>query len=216
MPSLKATRWGPAEGPVQQLVVICHGVGASGRDLIDLAPVWGRALPRAVFTAPDAPEPYDMAPTGRQWFSLVDRSPPKLLAGVAVAADALDAFVASEAARLGLDHDAVALMGFSQGAMTVLHAGLRRAPGPCGVLAFSGAWLPPATVAARPPVLLVHGEADDVVPVGRSRDAEAALGAAGVDVTALYLPGLGHWIDEAGRAAGARFLGRVFAVKMAS
>ncbi|HEX3347939.1 MAG TPA: prolyl oligopeptidase family serine peptidase [Acetobacteraceae bacterium] len=211
MAELEATRRDPAAGPAQQLVVLCHGVGANGRDLIDLAPVWAQALPHAAFVAPDGPEPYDMAPTGRQWFSLIDRTPAKLLAGVAVAAGALDRFVTAEAARLGLGRDSVALMGFSQGAMTVLHTGLAYGPNVGGILSFSGAWLPPPVAAARPPVLIVHGEADDVVPVFRSREAEAALRRAGVDVTALYRPRVGHWIDDAGLTAGAQFLTRVFA-----
>lgn len=212
MPKLDGPRWGPATEPARCLVVLCHGVGADGHDLIDLGPYWSKALPNAVFAAPDAPERYDMAPMGRQWFSLADRAPAKMLAGVAVAADALDGFVADELARLGLPAHAYALVGFSQGAMTVLHAGLRRAGGPCAILAYSGAWLPPAAVRAHPPVLLAHGEADEVVPVSRSRDAEAALRAEGIDVTTVYAPGLGHGIDDAGLSAGAILLQRAFAV----
>jgi phospholipase/carboxylesterase len=211
MPILDGPRWGPAAAPVRQLVVLCHGVGADGHDLIDLGPYWSRALPHAAFVAPDAPEPYDMAPMGRQWFSLADRTPARMLAGVAAAADALDIFVAAELARLGLPPDAYALMGFSQGAMTVLHAGLRRVGGPRAILAFSGAWLPPDAVRAHPPVLLAHGEADTVVPPARSHEAEAALRREGIIVEAVYRPGLGHGIDDSGLSAGALLLQRAFA-----
>jgi phospholipase/carboxylesterase len=197
-------------------VVICHGVGADGHDLIDLAPVWGtRAVPDAAFVAPDAPEPYDMAPAGRQWYSLRDRTPSILEAGVRGVAPRLTAFIAAELSRLGLPPDAYALVGFSQGAMTVLFTGLRMPTPPRAIVAYSGALLAPQSLSiemtGRPPVLLVHGEEDEVVPVGRSRDAETILLAAGVPVQSLYCPRLGHGIDEAGLSTGGLFLQRAFA-----
>jgi phospholipase/carboxylesterase len=206
---LDGPRWGPREGRAEQLVVLCHGVGADGHDLIDLAPGWAQALPHAAFVAPDAPEAYDMAPVGRQWFSLADRAPARLAAGVAVAAESLESFVESECLRLGVGRDSVALMGFSQGAMTALHAGLRMAAPPRAILAYSGRLIAPA-VATSAAVLLVHGADDEVVPVTGSREAEAALLAAGVAVEAVYCPGLGHGIDSAGIAFGALFLQRAF------
>ena len=215
MTLLDGPRWGPREpGPAQQLVVLCHGLGADGQDLIDLAPYWGRTLAHAAFAAPDAPESCDMGPFGRQWFSLGDRAPAQIAAGVAVARTALDAFIDAELARLGLAPDAYALMGFSQGAMTALYTGLRRTVAPRGVLAFSGALVAAdrlGEASAKPPVLIVHGEDDAVVPVERSRLAQGALEAAGFEVQAMYCPRLGHGIDEAGLSAGALFLQRVFA-----
>ncbi len=216
MPELDGPRWGPASGGApKQLVVLCHGLGADGHDLIDLAPTWAHALPRAAFVAPNAPEPCDLAPMGRQWWSVADRSPPVVEAGVRRAASFLNPFLDAELVRLKLPADAYALMGFSQGAMTALFTGLRRAVAPRAILAFSGALIAPDSLAAelthRPPVLLVHGEADDVVPVERSRDAEAALRAAGVPVEATYIPRLGHGIDETGLAMGALTLQRCFA-----
>ncbi len=216
MAELQAVRWGPASGAVaRQLVVICHGVGANGQDLIDLAPHWGQALPDAVFAAPDAPEPYDGAPFGRQWWAIGDRDPARMAAGAEAARPLLDAFIDAELARLGLPADAYALMGFSQGAMMVLYAGLRRATAPKAILAYSGALIAPDKLAARAnsaPVLLVHGVADDVVPAFRSRDAEAALRAAGVPVQSVFTPGLGHAIDAAGLKTGAGALRAAFAV----
>jgi len=215
MPVIDGPRWGPAEaGPARQLVVLCHGLGADGHDLIDLAPLWGRTLPHAAFAAPDAPEACDMGPFGRQWFSVADRTPARIAAGAASARDALDAFIDAELARLGLPTDAYALMGFSQGAMTALYTGLRRATAPRGILAFSGALVAPERLAeatARPPILLVHGEDDEVVPATRSRTAQGALEAAGFGVTALYCPRLGHGIDDAGLSAASLFLQRIFA-----
>jgi len=211
---LRSVSWGPAAGPAKGLVVLCHGV-ADGRDLIGLAPHWGSALPQLAFTAPDAPEPYAQAPMGRQWYDLADRTPARMEAGAARARPLLDAFVDAELARLGLPPDAYALMGFSQGAMMALYAGLRRAVAPRAILAFSGALLAPGRLAEQrtnaAPVLLVHGEADDVVPAARSRDAEQALRAEGVSVESVFRPGLGHSIDDAGLAVGAAFLQRAFA-----
>ena len=204
-------------GPARQLVALLHGVGADGADLIGLAPVLARALPDAAFVAPDAPFPCDMAPYGRQWFSLQDRSPARLAAGVRAAEPLLRAFLDAELSRLSLPASALALAGFSQGAMTALHAGLRMADPPAAILAYSGALLAPESlpgeIAARPPppVLLVHGEMDGVVPVRATRMAEAALRGAGVPVEALYIPGLGHTIDESGLSAGVAALLRAFA-----
>ncbi len=207
-------------GPARQLVVLLHGVGADGSDLIGLAPVLSAALPDAAFVAPDAPFPCDMAPFGRQWFSLQDRSPARLAAGVHAVAPALQGFVEGELARLSLPASALALAGFSQGAMMALHVGLRMAEPPAAILAYSGALLEtPESLAAevvaarapRPPVLLVHGDSDGVVPVGASRMAEAALRGAGVPVEALYIPGLDHSIDETGLSAGLAVLRRAFA-----
>ncbi|MEO3472462.1 prolyl oligopeptidase family serine peptidase [Roseomonas sp. CAU 1739] len=205
-------RFGPANGgPPDALVVLVHGFGADGNDLIDLAAVWAEVLPGALFVAPHAPEPCDGVPYGRQWFALWDRSATQLEAGVAGAASALGRFVAVEAGRLGLASDRVALMGFSQGAMTVLETGLCGAlPEAACILAYSGGMIGADRLAERlaasPAVLLVHGEADEVVPVAASRMAEAALRQAGVPVRALYRPGLGHGLDEVGLAAGAEVL----------
>lgn len=213
---LDGPRFGPKNGTrAEQLVVLCHGVGADGHDLIDLAPYWSVALPAACFTAPNAPEPYSLAPQGRQWFDLSDRSPARLASGVRRAGRALDRFIDSELARLGLPATDYALMGFSQGAMTVLFAGLRRTPGPRAILAYSGALIAPETLAAerrnRAPVLIVHGEADQVLPASLSHDAERALAAEGIPVEAHFRPGLGHGIDDAGLSVGALFLQRAFA-----
>jgi phospholipase/carboxylesterase len=215
MAELDGPRWGPASKTApQQLVVLCHGVGADGHDLIDLAPTWSHAVPDALFVAVDAPFPHDSG-FGRQWWSVADRTPSVMEVGVRRAAAFLNAFIDTELARLGLPPDAYALMGFSQGAMTALFTGLRRAVAPRAILAFSGALIAPDSLATElanhAPVLLVHGEADDVVPAHRSRDAEQALLAAGVPVEAAYVPRLGHGIDDTGLAMGALALQRGFA-----
>ena len=214
MAELEALRWGPAsKGTPQQLVVLCHGVGADRHDLIDLGHAWGHAVPDALFASVDAPLVHDSG-FGRQWWSVADRTPSVMEAGVRRAQPLLDQFIDAELARLHLPPDAYALMGFSQGAMMVLVTGLRRAHAPRTILAFSGALIAPeklpAELANRAPVLLVHGEADDVVPATRSHDAEAALQTAGVPVESLYVPRLGHGIDDSGISMGALALQRAF------
>ena len=213
MSELNVLRRAPASGPATILVVLCHGVGADGRDLIGLAESWAQAAPGAAFVAPDGPEPCDMSPMGRQWFSLQDHTPAVLDAGARRAAPLLLATIDAELARLALGAELVALMGFSQGAMMALHAGLRRRPPPAGILAFSGALLDTprldAEIVGRPPVLLVHGRDDAVVPFACGPAAETALRRVGVPVVLRLAAGVGHWIDEAGLAAGALFLQQV-------
>ena len=215
MITLDGPRFGPRSGgAAKQLVVLCHGLGADGQDLIDLAPTWAKSLPDAAFVAPDAPEECDLSPFGRQWFSVADRSPPMREAGVRSAATALDAFLDAELARLGLPADAYALMGFSQGAMTVLFTGLRRPVAPRAILAYSGGLIAAETLGAelchRPPVLLVHGEDDPVVLPSHSQEAADALVAHGVPVDLNFRPFLEHGIDETGIELGAAALRKGF------
>ena len=213
MTKLDGPRWGPKSGgPPRQLVVLAHGLGADGHDLIDLGPSWGNALPDALFVAPDAPEPNAGSAFARQWFDVQERTPAQMAAGVALGAAALLGFIEAELARLGLPPAQVALMGFSQGAMVSLHAGLRRTMPPRAILAYAGALLDPALppLAAPPPVLLVHGEADTVVPPEASARAAEVLRAAGVAVELLTVPRLGHGLDDTGLSAGGLFLQRAF------
>lgn len=201
-------------GKAKQLVVLMHGVGADGADLIELASVFGQALPDAAFISPDAPYPCDMAPYGRQWFSLQDRTPAVLLAAVRLTAQIVDGFLDDRLASLGLGDDRLAIVGFSQGTMTGLHVGLRRERAPAGIVGFSGRLLGPELLAEEaskqpPPVLLIHGEQDSVVPFAALADAERGLRAAGIAVETHACPGLDHGIDPAGMRLAATFLRRV-------
>ncbi len=212
---LEALHWGPAsQGAPKGLVVLCHGLGADAHDLFDLAPEWGDACPDSLFASVHAPEMH-YSGFGRQWWAVADRRPEVMEGGARNARRCLDVFLDAELARLGLPADAYALMGFSQGAMTALFTGLRRAVPPRAILAFSGALIAPdllaAEIANRAPVLIVHGEADSTVPASRSREAEAALRGLGVPVEQAYIPGLGHGIDDTGIAMGRLALQRAFA-----
>lgn len=189
------------------LVVFLHGLGADGNDLISLAPMLAPILPDTAFVSPHAPYPCDMAPMGRQWFSLQDHDPDVLIEGVRAVAPALNAFLDQELEAHGLTDDRLALVGFSQGTMTALHVALRRPKACAVVVGFSGALLKPevlgAEIASRPPVLLVHGEADEVVPFAALPAAQKSMELNGIPVAGFPRPGLGHGIDQEGLQAAA-------------
>jgi phospholipase/carboxylesterase len=197
-------------GKAAKLVILLHGLGADGNDLIGLAPYWAPALPDAEFMSPNAPFPCDMAPYGYQWFSVQDRTPGNLLAGVKASAPILDAFIDEALASRGLDETSAALVGFSQGTMMSLYVGLRRAKPFAGIVGFSGRLigreLLKTEIRARPPVLLVHGTDDPVVPYDSLADAETALKENDVPVETLSCVGMGHSIDQDGLTRAGRFL----------
>lgn len=208
---LEGTSLAPlSRGRATRLVVLLHGIAARGNDVLYLAQSWQAILPEAQFIAPDAPFPCDYLPDRRQWFSLEDRAPEKLLAGLREATLLLNRFLDELLADLGLGDSRLALAGFSQGAAMALYAGLRRQNQIAGVAAFSG-YLPSAgglygDIRSRPPVLLVHGEADDVVPFQAMASTKSMLEKAGVPVKAAARPGLGHAIDGAAIALAGDFL----------
>lgn len=211
---LDGPRYGPASGGApKQLVILLHGLGADGQDLIGLAPHWGNALPDAAFASPNAPFPCDMGPNGYQWFSVQERTPETLLAGVRAAAPVLDAFIDAELERTGLSEDKLALVGFSQGTMMSLFVGPRRERRLAGILGFSGRLIAPELLAgeirSKPPVMLAHGTMDELVPFDSMAAAEEGLKTAGIEVETLACPGIGHGIDQNGVVRGAEFLQRV-------
>src|SRR5208282_2564848 len=202
-----------AGGAAKELVILLHGWGADGNDLIGLAPHWAQSLPHAEFLSPHGPFPCDMG-FGRQWFSLVDRSPERVLAGVRATAPAIDGFIDEALEARGLDESRLALVGFSQGTMMALYVALRRARKLAGVVGYSGRLLDGPSlaeeIASKPRVLLVHGTADEMLPIEGMREAKRVLQALGVPVEAYERPGLGHGIDEFGLEAGRRFLAQAF------
>jgi phospholipase/carboxylesterase len=204
---------GPSRAPAgggapRQLVIFLHGYGADGNDLIGLAPFFAQALPHAEFLAPNAPERTDMG-VGYQWFGITNISPPLMAAGVRKAAPVLDEFIDGALKERGLSCDQLALIGFSQGTMMALDRTMRRGDA-AAVVGFSGLVADPSATlpkaAKHPPVLLVHGTADQVLPFASLGAAEHALATAGFPVETLERPGLGHGIDQEGAMRAAQFL----------
>ncbi len=206
----------PKRGSVKQLVIFLHGYGSNGDDLIGLAPLMRDALPDAQFLSPNAPTPCGMGGPGFEWFQLMDRSAPARLAGTQAAAPVLDAYITAQCERFGLAERDIALVGFSQGTMMSLHAAPRRKAALAGVVGYSGRLIDDGAlareIASRPPMLLVHGTQDEIVPYQGLELSKAALEALDVPVETVTCPGLGHGIDPAGLAAGGAFLQKVLAV----
>ena len=204
---------GPLSGKATSLVVFVHGYGADGSDLLGLADVLGPHLPGTMFVAPDAPEPCPGSKLGKQWFPIpwIDGSS-EVAAGIGLArsADDLNFFLDAQIAGAGLTARETALVGFSQGAMLALHVAPRRAQAMAGVVAISGRLLQPGRLAAeavvKPPVLLIHGDQDPVVPFADMGPAGEALVAAGFAVFGHVMRGTGHGIAPDGLGAALRFL----------
>jgi phospholipase/carboxylesterase len=206
-------------GQADSLVVLCHGYGANGEDLISLAPHWQRLLPNTAFSSPNAPEPCAMAPGGYQWFPISRLDPNEMHKGVVAAAPTLDGFLDSELERLGLDGSRLALVGFSQGTMMALQVGLRRKTPPAAIVGYSGALAGAGQlekeIRARPPILLIHGDADQMIPVDALHMAVQGLGQAGLAVRWHVSRGVGHGIDPEGLELGGRFLVDAFGGRLA-
>jgi phospholipase/carboxylesterase len=207
--ALSGPRLEPLNGKATHLVVLCHGYGADGNDLIGLAPHWQSALPGAAFAAPHAPEPCPGA--GYQWFPISRLDPEEMHKGVMAAAGVLEAFIKDELARLALSPDRLALVGFSQGTMMALHVGLRAGLRLAAIVGFSGLLTGPlSSLQGAPPVLLAHGDADDLIPPQALFVTAAALGTAGLCVQWHLSPGLAHGIDASEIALAGRFLSLAF------
>ena len=222
-PKLDGPRIEPRSGAARQLVVFLHGYGADGNDLIEIGRAWQGMLPHAAFVSPHAPRPCGQAPSGREWFPLTFRDPGERWTGVNAAAPVLNAFLDAELARRQLPPQALALVGFSQGTMMALHVGLRRAVPPAAIVGYSGMLVVPenvdpdafaAEVRVKPPVLLIHGDQDELIPV--QAVFHAAQGLAALDIPAEWhvSSGIGHGIDQEGLRQGGEFLARRFGVKL--
>lgn len=202
---LDGPRLPPASGKTKSLVVFLHGYGADGNDLIDLGREWQTLLPDTAFASPHAPEPCGMSPMGRQWFALTMRDPEERWRGVNHAQPSLDAFLDEELARNNLTPDRLALVGFSQGTMMALHVGLRRKIAPAAIVGFSG-YLAGADKLAdatgKPPILLVHGDRDEVLPLDSLFLAFNALCKAEIPCQWHISFGVGHGIDGGGLLHG--------------
>ncbi len=222
----------PLQGPhflaqnskARSLVIFLHGFGADGQDLIGLAPLFAQQLPHTAFHSPDGPQPCEISPFGRQWFSLAQYDPDYLRREPATQAEAFEAMSpgAKEAAPLldayihalinhyGLTPERVALVGFSQGTMMALHTGLRQETPFAAIVGFSGALVGSSTLqkelSSPCPVMLIHGEVDDMLPVHAVELAQTSLQKVGITPQVIKRPGLPHAIDETGAQQAAFFL----------
>jgi phospholipase/carboxylesterase len=202
-----------------QLVVFLHGYGADGNDLIDIGRAWQERLPHAAFMSPHAPHPCGQAAMGREWFPLTFRDPHERWNGVNAAAPALNALLDAELERRGLSASALALVGFSQGTMMALHVGLRRPQAVAAIVGYSGLLVLPVSggldamkdqVVSRPPVLLVHGDRDELIPPQALFHAAQGLSSLEIPVEWHLSHGVAHGIDAEGLRHGGEFLARQF------
>ena len=209
---LTSARKGAPKGQARSVVIFLHGYGANGADLLGLADPLAPHLPDTAFYAPDAPEKCQGNPFGFQWFPIpwLDGSSEEAArAGAAQAQQDIDAFIEQVLADEGLPPEAVALVGFSQGTMMSLATAPRRAAPIAGVVGFSGRLLEKddmGWVASKPPVLLIHGDADPMVPIQSLPEAADALTQAGFETYAHVCKGLGHSIDNEGLSLALGFL----------
>jgi len=214
--SLTGPSLAPRSGSATHLVVLVHGYGSDGHDLIGLAPHWQQAMPGAHFIAPHAPDPVPGSP-GFQWFPIARIDPAEMHRGVESAGPTMDQFLDSELKRLQLAPEKLILVGFSQGAMLSLHLGLRRAVPPAAIVGLSGLLTaPPPARVDGPPIFLAHGHADQVVPPQAMLMAAVTLGAAGRAVQWHMAPGIGHGVDPETMAQAGQFLGLAVAGQLAS
>ncbi|MFS4579815.1 alpha/beta hydrolase [Phaeobacter sp. C3_T13_0] len=211
---LKAERKAPLSGQTRSVVVFLHGYGANGADLLGLADPLGEHLPDTLFVAPDAPERCAGTPFGLQWFPIpwIDgSSEEESMRGMTASVEDLNAFLDALMVDEDVLPEQVVLFGFSQGTMMSLHVAPRREDAISGVVAFSGRLLSPETlkdeVVSKMPILLVHGDADDVVPPQSLPEAADALGEAGFqDVFAHIMKGTGHGIAPDGLSVALAFM----------
>ncbi len=216
MVDIDGPRVAPASGgPVRQLVILAHGYGADGEDLIGLAPHLATVLPDAAFIAPNAPERCAQGGFGYQWWGIESFSLDERWQGVTKAAPVLDDFISQELERAGLREKDLALVGFSQGTMMSLHVGPRRRESIAGIVGFSGALIGPdrlpEEIRTRPPVLMIHGDSDQMVPTQSMFDAVQGLAGAGLTAEWHVSQGTGHGIAQDGLVLACKFLARIFA-----
>jgi phospholipase/carboxylesterase len=206
-----ASRQPLSGAPPRQIVLLLHGFGSNGSDMLTLAPSWQQSLPDALFLAPHAPQRSGLG-AGYQWWGLSDLAPQALAAGAARAAPAVDAFIDRKLAQYDLTEADLAIIGFSQGTMMALHVGLRRARQIAAIVGYSGMLTGADQLRhddiTRPPVLLIHGAQDPVIPVAALHAAERDLKHLGIAVSTHISPGLGHSVDPAGLRLGRDFVGK--------
>jgi phospholipase/carboxylesterase len=183
----------------KQLVILLHGLGANKDDLIDLAQEYSDILPNAEFISPDAPFAYDMAPFGRQWFSLQTRDEDSIYNGIKNAAPILKEFIDDRLQVNGLTYNDLILMGFSQGSMMLFYLVPRLPEAPMATIAYSGmlvkADMLEKEIASCHNFLIIHGQLDDIIPYQRSINAQELLLAHNINAECHIIKNLGHGIN---------------------
>jgi phospholipase/carboxylesterase len=197
-------------GKPDALVILLHGYGSNGADLISLAPYWAKALPGAAFVSPNAIEAVPQAPGGYQWFPISNLDPHLMEQGARLAAQSVDRFIDRELDKYGLDESRLALVGFSQGTMMALHVALRRERQLAGVVGYSGLLVGAASIKpqmrSKPPIVLIHGDRDPTIPIPMMFEAAAALADAGHGAQWHISYGIPHSIGPDGLELGGAFL----------
>ena len=200
--------------PPEKIVIFCHGYGANGQDLIGLALNWQQDMPTISYFSPDAPFKSPGMPGGFQWWDIAGFSEAEQEAGVTMAGPILNTFIDQTLDDAGLQEEDLALVGFSQGTMLSLFVGLQRARPLAGIVGYSGAVAAPEllsrSIQSRPPVLLVHGDVDHMIPPTAMTASERFLKQNDVDVQTHLSQGMGHGIAPDGINLGRDFLMKVF------
>lgn len=214
LPELSGPEAGPASGgPAKQLIIFVHGYGADGNDLFSLSQYFAQVAPDAAFVSPNAPYRCDGAPFGYQWYDVWMQDPAERLAAIRSTGAIFDNFIAQQLDRRGLTEEQLVLVGFSQGTMMSLFAAPRRENAVAGIVGYSGRMESPDLLAgeirSKPPVVMVHGDSDELLAVSDMETAAAALKSCGVEIETHVRPGLGHGIDEEGIRIGLAFVKRV-------
>ena len=206
---------------IEQLIILVHGLGSDGNDLISLAPYFSKVCPNALFIAPNGPEKCDMAPiqadAGYQWFSLQNRGEASMLEGARMAEPTLNGFVSQQMEKYKLQENQIALIGFSQGTMMSMFCGFRRKRRIAGIIGFSGQLIGKevlkSEISSYPPILLINGDQDELIPIQEQRIAVKVLEEENIDVESHIIKGLGHSIDFDGIQFAQDFLTKIFSIK---
>lgn len=206
-------RKGPTQGSAERVVIVLHGYGADGNDLLGLADPLMPHMPGTGFVAPNAPERCVNNPFGFQWFPipwLDGSSEEDATKGMMAAAEDLNAFIDQILEEEGVTPENLVLLGFSQGTMMSLQVAPRRSEPVAGIVGFSGRLLGPELIAeeavVKPPVMLIHGDADDVVPPSSLPEAANALTQAGFETYVHVSEGTAHGIAPDGLSVALAFM----------
>ena len=208
----------PSSGSVKKIVIFLHGYGADGADLFSLSEPLSEQLPDCFFASPDAPRKCGASPFGYEWFPIPDidgSTIPDMMQALASSEKLIIKLIDDYKNRFGLDYSDIILLGFSQGCMISLNIGLRQLNDLGGIVGISGRLLMPESLEENkkegyPPVILIHGDADDVVPISLMHDAEKALNKLNVNYSTHVSKNIGHGIAPDGLSKALEFMKNIF------